>query len=433
VVLNRYETGRTGISDQDIRKALTRNVDWRIPNDYRLVRAMQDTSSPVIGTDSLIARRIDDMVRSTCGLPQPPSPRKAFSFRNLFSSAARSEPSSTPLGIGSIEAQIPARERCQNENCGDQHRPPGVRTDAAGNQPCVRVFEGRIYQRDESGAWHPAVGAFAPPITVEWSRPDPITYGTPLSKAQCNATTSVPGRFHYTPGEGIVLPAAGHTLWVSFIPDSHPSLEIHSSTEVSVMKASADLRWPAPAAIPYGTALGARQLNATASIPGTFEYTPGPGEVLEVGLHSLQAQFTPSDPNYMSAAIRTSLAVVESARSSSGSTPRSLKGTYLTRPWHQASGDGRPAEGQVAQQDGVSNEVAGQITAPGIAVARTLSMIAWQDQHPDQQRRIGNEIGAESTHTVIDSSHGIAGSAGPAPDSAREWEQHCRRLPDRER
>ncbi len=43
------------------------------------------------------------------------------------------------------------------------------------------------------------------------------------------------------------------------------------------------LAWTDPAAITYGTALSATQLNATANVPGTFTYTPASGTVLGAG------------------------------------------------------------------------------------------------------------------------------------------------------
>jgi hypothetical protein len=45
----------------------------------------------------------------------------------------------------------------------------------------------------------------------------------------------------------------------------------------------------------YGTALGAAQLNATASVPGSFSYTPEAGTVLSLGTHTLTASFAPAD------------------------------------------------------------------------------------------------------------------------------------------
>ncbi len=56
------------------------------------------------------------------------------------------------------------------------------------------------------------------------------------------------------------------------------------------------LTWSNPADILAGTPLGSVQLNATASVPGTFAYTPGPGTVLQVGNgQMLSVEFTPTD------------------------------------------------------------------------------------------------------------------------------------------
>jgi photosystem II stability/assembly factor-like uncharacterized protein len=55
------------------------------------------------------------------------------------------------------------------------------------------------------------------------------------------------------------------------------------------------IRWTTPAAIVYGTVLGAAQLNAEASVAGTFRYSPGAGTILTAGTHTLTATFTPSD------------------------------------------------------------------------------------------------------------------------------------------
>jgi MBG domain (YGX type)/Cep192 domain 4 len=56
------------------------------------------------------------------------------------------------------------------------------------------------------------------------------------------------------------------------------------------------ITWNTPAAITYGTALSAIQLNATANVPGTFVYTPALGAHLHTGTGQvLSVQFTPAD------------------------------------------------------------------------------------------------------------------------------------------
>lgn len=53
--------------------------------------------------------------------------------------------------------------------------------------------------------------------------------------------------------------------------------------------------WNTPAPIVYGTRLGSAQLDATASVPGTFVYSPAAGTRLHAGSHTLTVAFTPSD------------------------------------------------------------------------------------------------------------------------------------------
>lgn len=49
-----------------------------------------------------------------------------------------------------------------------------------------------------------------------------------------------------------------------------------------------------------GTPLGARELNALSSVPGTFTYTPAAGAMLTAGKQLLTVTFTPSDTNLFS-------------------------------------------------------------------------------------------------------------------------------------
>ncbi len=61
----------------------------------------------------------------------------------------------------------------------------------------------------------------AKPVTpvLTWANPSNITYGTALSAAQLNATTTTPGSFVYTPASGTVLNAGNNqTLSVLFTP-----------------------------------------------------------------------------------------------------------------------------------------------------------------------------------------------------------------------
>jgi len=58
------------------------------------------------------------------------------------------------------------------------------------------------------------------------------------------------------------------------------------------------LTWSPPADIVYGTALGDTQLNATANVPGTFNYSPPKDTLLNAGFNQpLTVTFIPTDPD----------------------------------------------------------------------------------------------------------------------------------------
>jgi PKD repeat protein len=68
------------------------------------------------------------------------------------------------------------------------------------------------------------------------------------------------------------------------------------STTINVNKVSPTITWNNPVNITYGTPLSSTQLNATASVPGTFNYTPPSGTVLSMGNNqTLRVDFTPND------------------------------------------------------------------------------------------------------------------------------------------
>jgi hypothetical protein len=131
---------------------------------------------------------------------------------------------------------------------------------------------------------------------ITWAAPAAIVYGTPLSAVQLNATAGVPGTFAYTPAAGTVLTAGVQTLSVTFTPtDTVHYTSAQSQVQITVNKLTPVITWAAPAAITYGTALSATQLNAASTTSGTFLYTPTTGSVLNAGAQTLSVNFTPAD------------------------------------------------------------------------------------------------------------------------------------------
>jgi len=80
IVVNRYEPRTLGVSEEHITKALTREAQWKIPNDYASVQQMQISATPLVLTDSLIARKIRNMAREAIGLPEEKPKKKGFSL-----------------------------------------------------------------------------------------------------------------------------------------------------------------------------------------------------------------------------------------------------------------------------------------------------------------------------------------------------------------
>jgi len=152
---------------------------------------------------------------------------------------------------------------------------------------------------------------------LTWRAPYPITQGTPLSATQLNATASVPGTFVYTPAAGTVLAAGTRTLRVTFTPADtarYTTATASASIVVTAPRTTPVLTWPAPASITAGTALSATQLNATASVAGTFVYAPAAGTVLAAGTHALRVTFTPTDTTHYSTATASTTLVVTAPR-----------------------------------------------------------------------------------------------------------------------
>jgi MinD-like ATPase involved in chromosome partitioning or flagellar assembly len=341
IVINRYHSRSSNITDEQITRALTRPAQWKIPNDYAAVRRMQHTAVPLALEDSPISRLIRQMSRSACGLPPIQEKglgekKPAFSLRSLsrsisgrystsekaediqqsWTAPGREDAGELPLPERQIAATESASQAEVSEENSDGYSDPNRQ-----NEPETRTYLGATYQRGEDGNWHlieteesaeeatssteEDVAAAVEPERPEisWSTPAAIDYGSALSLAQYMAMASAPGKFDFTPPIGDVLPAGVHTLTATFIPmDAERYTSVQASVELTVNKATPTIDWPATTSFSYGTAISASHLNATASVPGTFVYKPSAGAVLRAGVQPLTVTFTPEDTaNYTQA------------------------------------------------------------------------------------------------------------------------------------
>ena len=136
------------------------------------------------------------------------------------------------------------------------------------------------------------------PATVALGNLSQTYDGTPKAVTVSTVPAGLPTSVTYG-GNGTVPTNAGSYAVVATVTDAR---YVGSATGTLVIgQAAPVLTWNTPAAIVYGTALGSAQLNATASVSGTFTYTPAAGTVLSVGNQALSATFKPTDTtNYVS-------------------------------------------------------------------------------------------------------------------------------------
>ena len=136
-----------------------------------------------------------------------------------------------------------------------------------------------------------------------------LTYTARLTFHESRMSTTV-----QLSGTGTAAPALS-----SSAPVAPPS--------VPTPKVTPTITWATPAAISYGTALSAAQLDASASTAGSFAYSPVPGTVLSAGSQTLSVTFTPADTTDYNTATGSVVLTVNSAAPASGSltvTPASV-------------------------------------------------------------------------------------------------------------
>jgi Flp pilus assembly CpaE family ATPase len=191
------------------------------------------------------------------------------------------------------------------------YTPPLGKKLGAGQHALAAAFvpdDGANYQSVQA-AVQLSVEKAAP--AIEWPEPEPITYGEEIGEKQLQASSSVPGAFVYTPASGALLEAGVNRLSAVFTPlDTANYVSTQASVNLTVNKAVPTLMWYNPNPIEWGTPLSPTQLNALASVPGSFVYTPAEDERLRAGTHTLSVTFLPEDArNYAAVEISTTITV----------------------------------------------------------------------------------------------------------------------------
>jgi hypothetical protein len=120
---------------------------------------------------------------------------------------------------------------------------------------------------------------------------------------------------------------------VTFTPtDSTDYMPATATVTLTVNKATPAITWATPVAITYGTALSATQLNASATVGGTFTYSPALGTVLTAGAQTLSVTFTPTDStDYTTATANVTLTVNKAIPAITWTAPTAIAyGTALS-------------------------------------------------------------------------------------------------------
>ncbi len=424
IVINRFEPRLlAGVHEDVVTKALGRPVRWKIPDDQDAAREKQ-CGETGLGT-TRVSRLSLEMASSITGRPVPQEKKRGFGLKGFGRSTAKEVSGNDDLPGISIATPAYARATptitwptpdlitygdtlttgqlsatASVPGTFDYSPAPGEVLAAGTHTLCVTFTPRDSANYATAQATVPLKVAGATPV-VAWTTPDPVPYGTPLDATQLSATASVPGTFDYSPAPGEVLAAGTHTLCVTFTPrDSANYATAQATVPLKVARATPVVAWTTPDPVPYGTPLDATQLSATASVPGTFDYSPAPGEVLAAGTHTLCVTFTPRDSaNYATAQATVPLKVARATPVVAWTTPDPVPyGTPLDATQLSATAsvpgtfDYSPAPGEVlaagthtlcvtfTPRDS-ANYATAQATVP-LKVAGATPVVAWTTPDP---------------------------------------------------
>ena len=160
---------------------------------------------------------------------------------------------------------------------------------------------------------------------VTWAIPASITYGTPLSSVQLNATAAVAGTFSYYPAAGVVLPAGSHVLTTTFTPTSANYAQWTVSLGFIVAKAPPQLTLHAGTfefdGQPHGATASASDYRGwTLSPPVTLTYDGSSAAPTAVGVYTVVGSFA-GDANHEPASATATLTISRRTPMITFSTP----------------------------------------------------------------------------------------------------------------
>ena len=172
-----------------------------------------------------------------------------------------------------------------------------------------------------------------------------------------------------------VLGSGIHQIDASYPGDSIFGASVSGTVSLNAKELPV-ITWATPAPISYGTALSATQLNAQASVAGTFTYNPAAGTVLSGGTHTLSASFVPIASSDYTTASATVPLVVNQAKSSSvlKSSASSISYGASVNLTATVSGIGAAPSGTVTFLDGTAQLGTGTLSNAGVATCTATGL-----------------------------------------------------------
>lgn len=206
------------------------------------------------------------------------------------------------------------------------------------------------------------VNPAAPVLTWAPSPVAGLTYPSTLSSAQLNATSSVPGRFTYTPPVGTVLNPGTNTLVATFQPTDTANFLANRTITNTVVVAQGTpqvTNWPVASPISLGQTLSNSVLSGgVANVPGSFAWT-SPAQQPSLGTNSHSVTFIPSATNnYHSITSNVSVVVALTSDTfpSSGQWTLRWNGSNAPswyQPWMLSRSDGKYLAGMTVSDNGI--------------------------------------------------------------------------------
>jgi pilus assembly protein CpaE len=384
IVINRFDSNfHETVNEDVIAKALGKAVRWKLPNDQDAARALQSGETGL--TETRISRISLEMADAITGHAIATEKNGDFEYRSPARSFTRADSSHDgkldPVKLAFAAAGSPPAitwpgpdpiaygEKLGLAQLNATASAEGTLTYTPGPGYVLPVGTHTLwvtFTPADSGRYGPLQSAISIVVTkatpvLSWPKPAAMMYGAPLDDAQLNASAQVHGRLDYSPAAGEVLPPGKHTLSVVFTPADNANYESAQATvQVTVTKSAAPVQWRTPDPISYGTQLNDTQLCAVSSIPGTFEYTPGPGALLAAGEHRLSVVFNPTNTlAYCETHSSVSLTVAKATPGVTWPTPEPIaQGAALSATQLNATS---AVPGSFAYR-----RTAGEVLAPGV-------------------------------------------------------------------